>query len=63
MKETIFLNDIKIFFENNEKNKIEFENNNLIQMLKVKINNVVFKIKTSNIGCGAYHSFIYDNSF
>jgi hypothetical protein len=57
-----------------KKKEIGFENNNyeveenkkmknLIQMLKEKINKVVFKIKTSKIGCGGLFSFIYDNSF
>jgi hypothetical protein len=61
-------------FKNKKKEEIGFEDNNyeqeenkkiksLIQMLNVKINKVVFKNGISNIGCGGYHSFIYDNSF
>jgi hypothetical protein len=73
MKRTIYLNDIKIFFyfKNKKNEKIGFEDHeqeenkkmkNLIQMLKVK-NNQVLKIEISNIGCGFHHSYIYDNSF
>jgi hypothetical protein len=71
MKRSIFLKDIKIFFDFKNKNKKEIgfeeeENKkmkNLIQMLKIKINQVIFKIEISNIGCGGEFSFIYDNSF
>jgi hypothetical protein len=72
IKRKIYLNDIKIFFDfKNKKKEIvsedgeEEENKkmkNLIQMLILKINQV-FTIEISNIGCGGYHSFIYDNSF
>jgi hypothetical protein len=71
IKRSIYLNDIKIFFKKKKKEEIGLEDNNyenkkmknLIQMLKVKINRVVFKIGISNIGCGGHHSYIYDNSF
>jgi seryl-tRNA synthetase len=74
--ENIYLNDIIIFFDfkNKKKEEIGLEDNNyegeknkkiknLIQILKAKINHVVFKNEISNIGCGGSHSFIYDNSF
>jgi hypothetical protein len=66
-----YLNDIKIFFDFKKKKEIGFEDEddknkkikNLIQMLKIKTNQVVLKKEMSNIGCGAHFSYIYDNSF
>jgi hypothetical protein len=68
----INLSDITIFFdfENKKKKEIGFEDENdknkktknLIQMLKVKINQAL-KNEITHIGCGGYFSFIYDNSF
>jgi hypothetical protein len=75
MKRSIYLKDIKIFFDFKNKKKKEIGDNNnyeeeenkkmknLIQILKVKINKVDFKNEISNIGCGGNHSFIYDNGF
>jgi uncharacterized membrane protein len=74
-KTTIYLNDVLIIFDFKikktkeiifEVNNYEDEKNkkikNLIQMLKVKINQDVFKNDTSKIGCSIYSSYIYDNS-
>jgi hypothetical protein len=55
------LYDIKINFkkkEIGEKKKIE----NLVQLLKEKINKIV-KNEITNIGCGGFISWIFDNSF
>jgi uncharacterized hydantoinase/oxoprolinase family protein len=66
-KINLFLNDLKIIFEN--KKFYDFEKNlnkNLILKLKNKLNDFEKKNylnQISNIGCGGFHSFIYDNSF